>query len=124
MTSVDGSPLDFRRYPIEAILAILPHHSCASTHQHRQVRARGQLLGGAGLARGRVPTCVGGVCAHASWGGYAECRLAVGDWLAFGHLAYMSPILTFRVLPRRRQVHVIGDDEKTVKATWDICKGW
>ena len=42
MTSADGAPLDFRRYPIGALLLrIAPHHSCASTHQHRSVNVLG-----------------------------------------------------------------------------------
>mmetsp|Transcript_11410 Transcript_11410/g.37689 ORF Transcript_11410/g.37689 Transcript_11410/m.37689 type:complete len:392 (-) Transcript_11410:932-2107(-) len=41
VTSVDGAPLDFRRYPIGALLRIAPHHSCASTHQHRSVNVLG-----------------------------------------------------------------------------------
>ena len=34
----DGSsPLDYDRYPIGSLLELLPHHSCASTHQHTKV---------------------------------------------------------------------------------------
>ncbi|CAE8721474.1 unnamed protein product, partial [Polarella glacialis] len=34
VTSADGTPLDFSRYPVGLILRVIPHHSCASTHQH------------------------------------------------------------------------------------------
>ena len=37
VTSAHGGPLDFDRYPIGSILAIIPYHSCASTHQHATV---------------------------------------------------------------------------------------
>ena len=34
----DGvSPLQYARYPIGSLLALAPHHSCASTHQHAEV---------------------------------------------------------------------------------------
>ena len=33
----DGSPINFDNFPIGTILEILPHHSCASTHQHRKI---------------------------------------------------------------------------------------
>ena len=37
VTSVDGSPLDFGRHPIGSLLQLKPWHSCAATHQHREV---------------------------------------------------------------------------------------
>ena len=37
VTSADGSPLDYARYPIGGMLRILPYHSCAATHQHALV---------------------------------------------------------------------------------------
>jgi D-serine deaminase-like pyridoxal phosphate-dependent protein len=37
VTTVDGSPLDFGKYPIGALLEIAPHHACAATHQHARV---------------------------------------------------------------------------------------
>ena len=37
VTSADGAPLAYERYPIGSLLAIAPFHSCASTQQHQQV---------------------------------------------------------------------------------------
>lgn len=37
VTSSDGSPLPYERYPIGSLLAIAPYHSCAATHQHQHV---------------------------------------------------------------------------------------
>lgn len=37
VTTKDGSPIDFDKFPIGTILEIAPHHSCASTHQHAAV---------------------------------------------------------------------------------------
>ena len=37
VTSSDGSPMEYARFPIGSILEIAPHHSCASTHQHAAV---------------------------------------------------------------------------------------
>ena len=37
MTSADGSPIDFGKYPIGTLFKVLPWHSCASIHQHRQI---------------------------------------------------------------------------------------
>eukprot|EP00933_Yihiella_yeosuensis_P027714 TRINITY_DN21600_c0_g1_i1.p1 TRINITY_DN21600_c0_g1~~TRINITY_DN21600_c0_g1_i1.p1 ORF type:complete len:421 (+),score=68.27 TRINITY_DN21600_c0_g1_i1:66-1265(+) len=37
VSSSDGSPLDFSRYPVGLILRVLPWHSCASSHQHTSV---------------------------------------------------------------------------------------
>ena len=37
VTTVDGAPIDFERYPIGSLLALAPWHSCASTHQHAHV---------------------------------------------------------------------------------------
>ena len=35
--TVDGSPIDFTKYPIGAILEVAPYHSCAATHCHSQI---------------------------------------------------------------------------------------
>ena len=52
----DGSsPLDYDRYPIGSLLELLPHHSCASTHQHSKVH----VLSGEG---GRTVEKVWEVC--------------------------------------------------------------
>ena len=37
MSSANGSQLRFERYPIGSFLELAPHHSCASTHQHREI---------------------------------------------------------------------------------------
>ena len=37
VTSADGAPIDYARYPIGSFLEIAPYHSCASTHQHGHV---------------------------------------------------------------------------------------
>ena len=37
VTSTDDSPIDYTKYPIGAMLAIAPFHSCAATHQHQVV---------------------------------------------------------------------------------------
>ena len=37
VTSADGSPIDYHRFPIGTVLAIAPYHSCAATQQHRVV---------------------------------------------------------------------------------------
>ena len=34
LTTVDGAPIDYARYPIGSFLELLPHHSCAAAHQH------------------------------------------------------------------------------------------
>jgi D-serine deaminase-like pyridoxal phosphate-dependent protein len=34
VTSTDGSPLDFSRFPVGCILAFAPYHSCATGHNH------------------------------------------------------------------------------------------
>ena len=41
VTSADGTPLEYERYPIGSFLQIAPFHSCASTHQHAQVHVIG-----------------------------------------------------------------------------------
>ena len=37
VSSADGAPLDYARYPIGSLLELAPWHSCAATHQHRVV---------------------------------------------------------------------------------------
>ena len=37
VSSSDGAPLDYTRYPIGSVLELAPWHSCASTHQHHSV---------------------------------------------------------------------------------------
>mmetsp|Transcript_9485 Transcript_9485/g.19271 ORF Transcript_9485/g.19271 Transcript_9485/m.19271 type:complete len:278 (+) Transcript_9485:1849-2682(+) len=37
VTTKDGTPLDYTKYPIGKMLFILPWHSCASIHQHRKI---------------------------------------------------------------------------------------
>ena len=39
--SVDGSKIEFAKYPIGSILRLLPYHACAATHQHKHVHAVG-----------------------------------------------------------------------------------
>lgn len=35
VTSVDGLPIDYVKWPIGSMLFLLPFHACAATHQHR-----------------------------------------------------------------------------------------
>ena len=35
VTSIDGTPIPFDKYPIGCLLQLSPYHSCATTHQHR-----------------------------------------------------------------------------------------
>ena len=37
VSTSDGAPLDYSRYPIGSLLELAPWHSCASTHQHARV---------------------------------------------------------------------------------------
>jgi D-serine ammonia-lyase len=37
VTTIDGSPLNFADYPLGTLMAILPWHSCAASHQHRRI---------------------------------------------------------------------------------------
>jgi D-serine deaminase-like pyridoxal phosphate-dependent protein len=37
VTTLDGSPIDFTKYPVGKMMFILPWHSCASIHQHRVI---------------------------------------------------------------------------------------
>ena len=55
VTSADGAPLDYSRYPIGSMLEIAPYHSCASTHQHAVVH----VLGADGTIEGKWPICKG-----------------------------------------------------------------
>ncbi|KAL3914761.1 MAG: hypothetical protein SGPRY_007509 [Prymnesium sp.] len=41
VTSKDGTPLDYDRFPIDSFLFIVPFHSCATTHQHRHIHLLG-----------------------------------------------------------------------------------
>lgn len=39
VSTVDGSKIDFTRFPIGTMLQLAPYHACAATHQHRVIHA-------------------------------------------------------------------------------------
>lgn len=38
VTTRNGLPIDFEKYPIGSFLKLLPWHSCAVAHQHEKLR--------------------------------------------------------------------------------------
>ena len=55
VTTADGAPLEYAKYPIGSFLEIAPHHSCASTQQHQHVHvldADGALEGSWRICKG------------------------------------------------------------------------
>ena len=54
VTSADGSPIDFARYPVGSLLHFAPFHSCASGHCHPTLKVvqNGQVVDELEVAKG------------------------------------------------------------------------
>lgn len=55
VSTLDGSPLDYQRFPVGSVLAFAPYHSCATTHCHPSIsciNSHGEIVGNLQRASG------------------------------------------------------------------------